>query len=621
MKGKSLFILIAFFFLNIQAMYAVTNYNFIEFFSLLNQIESINAEDISDSEKETKKEAVLQKIPSSLKSVDDNKIILLENSLNRQLSLAQAAFSKASKNEDSIIALEEKIRISQIDSSLVMKDFLHQMTLLHAQPNNHNNIIELIEAVDISLDALNEEDYEMQITKIMTFSKVNDKKSQALQKTFKNFQSTMQAYKEVLQFLRENSSLLEDNYLIHSLKLGFLIQWLNRFYDFSLWGASFGAIVLSAVVLFIFWSLRRILVIGTIRAIEVLFKNTNSQFDRKTLIKTLIRPISWILFFNGFDICVTIISYPSSVPEFAEKFFNIVYVASAAWFVVTLLQCYGTSFLMGIGRHQSNSFRAEVVNLILKVLNSIVIIIALLSILAKLGFNISALIASLGIGGLAVALAAKDILANFFASVMLLFDNAFSQGDWIVCGSNEGTVVEIGLRRTTIRTFDNALLFVPNSVLVNDTICNWNRRKVGRRIRMTVGVTYNATAQKLEQCIVDIKNMLNTHKDVAQQDDYVVDNTLLALRQDVLSINDVEGNKSTIAVYLDNFSDSSIDISISCFTRSVSHFEWTQAKQSIMLEIMRIVEKNGLSFAFPSQSVYVENFPIDVLEKLKLQQH
>ncbi|WP_162894585.1 mechanosensitive ion channel domain-containing protein, partial [Klebsiella pneumoniae] len=125
------------------------------------------------------------------------------------------------------------------------------------------------------------------------------------------------------------------------------------------------------------------------------------------------------------------------------------------------------------------SGKKEVVNLIIKILYFVIIIIALLYILAQLGFNISAIIASLGTGGLAVALAAKDIIANFFASILLLFDNSFNHGDWVEVSGIEGTVVETGLRKTTIRTFDNCLVFLPNSTIMGANIKNWSKRRMG----------------------------------------------------------------------------------------------------------------------------------------------
>ena len=100
-----------------------------------------------------------------------------------------------------------------------------------------------------------------------------------------------------------------------------------------------------------------------------------------------------------------------------------------------------------------------------KYMSIIVIIIASLFILKRLGFNISALLASLGIGGLAIALATKDIIANFFTSVMLLFDNSFSQGDFVNINGIEGEVLEIGLKKKTIRTLENSLFFIPKKTV------------------------------------------------------------------------------------------------------------------------------------------------------------
>lgn len=136
--------------------------------------------------------------------------------------------------------------------------------------------------------------------------------------------------------------------------------------------------------------------------------------------------------------------------------FYIIYVVLFAWLIVGILNSYGIMFLAKLAQ---KSGKKEVANLIIKMLYFIIVIIALLLILAHLGFNVSAIIASLGIGGLAVALAAKDIIANFFASLIISFDDSFNQGDWIEVAGIEGNVVETGLRKTTLRTFDNSLVF------------------------------------------------------------------------------------------------------------------------------------------------------------------
>ncbi|WP_162165998.1 mechanosensitive ion channel family protein, partial [Campylobacter fetus] len=92
----------------------------------------------------------------------------------------------------------------------------------------------------------------------------------------------------------------------------------------------------------------------------------------------------------------------------------------------------------------------------------------------------------------------------------------FSQGDWIVCAGVEGTVVEIGLRKTTVRTFDNALVFVPNSKIMSENVKNWNRRKVGRQIKMTIGLSYSCSKKSIEACINDIRTMLLNHPGIAK---------------------------------------------------------------------------------------------------------
>ena len=213
-----------------------------------------------------------------------------------------------------------------------------------------------------------------------------------------------------------------------------------------------------------------------------------------------------------------------------------------------------------------------------------------------------------------VAFATKDIIANFFASIVLLFDSSLSQGDWIVCAGIEGTVVEIGLRKTTIRTFDNALVFVPNSKIMSESIKNWNRRKVGRQIKMHVGLSYTTSPKSIRNCIKEIKEMLKNHPGIAQTGvDTALNNSndaRIKYRQSMVSMDDLSGYKNNLFVVLDQFSDSSIDILIYCFSKSVVWGEFLAVKEDVMLKIMEIVERyDDASFAFPSQSIYVESIP------------
>ena len=407
---------------------------------------------------------------------------------------------------------------------------------------------------------------------------------------------------EILHYLRDNAELLTSNYIISELNLKTAIDFINEKASFTS-KFNVGKAAIIFVVFLFFVSFTTLLSKLTLWALMKFFVKHDS--DRQTkgrIVEIIKRPMLLTLIAYAIDICISIAYYPAPMPIKFANFLTITFVVAVTWLVLSVLNGYG---MVLINELTKKSGRKEVINLILKIIYFIIFVIALLIVLSKLGFNVSAIIASLGIGGLAVALATKDILANFFASVMLLFDNSFSQGDWIVCGDIEGTVVEIGLRKTTVRTFDNALIFVPNSKLASDPIRNWSRRKMGRRIRMLIGLEYSATTEQIKKCVDEIKQMLIDHPDIAKGDDM---GSKKASRYDrgIVSIDDLAGYKSNLFVVVDEFADSSINILVYCFSKTIVWGEFLTIKEDVMLKIMNIVEANGLGFAFPSQSLYVE---------------
>ena len=407
---------------------------------------------------------------------------------------------------------------------------------------------------------------------------------------------------EILHYLRDNAELLTSNYIISELNLKTAIDFINEKASFTS-KFNVGKAAIIFVVFLFFVSFTTLLSKLTLWALMKFFVKHDS--DRQTkgrIVEIIKRPMLLTLIAYAIDICISIAYYPAPMPIKFANFLTITFVVAVTWLILSVLNGYG---MVLINELTKKSGRKEVINLILKIIYFIIFVIALLIVLSKLGFNVSAIIASLGIGGLAVALATKDILANFFASVMLLFDNSFSQGDWIVCGDIEGTVVEIGLRKTTVRTFDNALIFVPNSKLASDPIRNWSRRKMGRRIRMLIGIKYSATTEQIKKCIEEIRQMLLEHPGIAKGDDM---GSKKAGRYDrgIVSIDDLAGYKSNLFVVVDEFADSSINILVYCFSKTIVWGEFLAVKEDVMMKIMDIVEANGLGFAFPSQSLYVE---------------
>ena len=289
--------------------------------------------------------------------------------------------------------------------------------------------------------------------------------------------------------------------------------------------------------------------------------------------------------------------------ELMFKFFNMLYSAIFALMIYKILNVVAKIKLNNLDSHNSE-VKNDVINVAIKIVNFMVLILGFLLVLHFAGANLTAILSGLGIGGLAVALAAKDSLANFFGTLSILFSDVLSQGDWIEVHGEEGVVVEIGTRVTTLRTFDNALVAIPNAILANEDVKNWNKRSLGRRIKMSLGIKYGSRSEDIKKSIYDIREMLDKHHAIATENTEHTYKERKGPR--LVSKDDAQGIKKTLLVYLDEFTDSSINILIYCFTKSVNWEDWLATKEDVMHKIMEIFEINNIEFAFPSLSLYHE---------------
>lgn len=210
--------------------------------------------------------------------------------------------------------------------------------------------------------------------------------------------------------------------------------------------------------------------------------------------------------------------------------------------------------------------------------HALIIFFAVATVLSTWGFNISGFIAGLSIGGLAVSLAAKDSLANIFACLVILMDQPFHVGDWIICNNIEGIVESISFRSTNVRTFTQALVYIPNSLIISTPIQNFTNRDM-RRLEMTLGVTYDATREQLQSLVEKITAYLKADPDILDDG---------------------------ITVAFANMGASSLDISIVCYCRHTSYDKYMKSKEKINLELLKLLEETGTSAAYPSTSVYIE---------------
>jgi len=281
----------------------------------------------------------------------------------------------------------------------------------------------------------------------------------------------------------------------------------------------------------------------------------------------------------------------------------ILVVLIVVWAILRLTDNAVATFSEHLRKVHPN-LRGELVNFLSNMARIAVVIITALYLLHDLGYDISTLLASLGIGGLAVAFAAKETIANIFGCISIIADDMFRQGDWIVTPEANGTVIDVGLRSTKIRTFDNSIIFLPNAYLARVGVRNWSRRKLGRRILLTIGLEYGSDMKMVRKTVDDIRTMLTEHPGIA---DSTTDTSQYANQQLTRIVNamDTHGVMRTLQVYLDELGESSINIMVKCFSTSIVTDEWLKAKQDVILRCCEIVAANGLSIAFPSRTLYM----------------
>ncbi len=212
---------------------------------------------------------------------------------------------------------------------------------------------------------------------------------------------------------------------------------------------------------------------------------------------------------------------------------------------------------------------------------TLLVIVGFLFIIVSLGFDIWPWLAGMSIGGLAVALAAQETIRNIFGSITILADRPFDVGDWIIYDGFEGTVEEIGIRSTTIRTFADSVLTVPNGKLMDVTINNMGLRHY-RRFQTYLDIIYGTPVELIEAFVKGIEKLVEKHE---------------FTRKDVHYI------------YLNNLASSSIQIFIRVWFTSRTWKDELRDKHIFISDILRLASALGIEFAFPTQSLYIEHFP------------
>ncbi len=252
---------------------------------------------------------------------------------------------------------------------------------------------------------------------------------------------------------------------------------------------------------------RRILITVLGRFVSQVTSRSQTEVD-DLMVKALERPIGWAIVVVGIHLAAETFRPPDHINEWLDKGMAFCVSILLAWLLLRMVDVL-TGVLHRWAQRTDSALDDQLVPLVSKASKVVVGILAALLVLQNLGYSVSGLIAGLGVGGLAVALAAQKTLADLFGSIMLLVDRPFTIGDWVKSpdGALEGVVEEIGFRSTRIRTFEKTLIHVPNSRLAEFIIDNMDRRPA-RRVWISVGLTYSSTSNQMSDAVAAIRTIL-----------------------------------------------------------------------------------------------------------------
>jgi len=339
-------------------------------------------------------------------------------------------------------------------------------------------------------------------------------------------------------------------------------------------GIDFFQIIIGIGIFFIFLVFRGLISRLIIKKLELISKRSTNKLD-DTFVKSLQGPVRFFPLVLGVFFASYYMTFSDETRTFVDNVNRTLITILIFWIIHQIIEPV-SYILSGLDKILTR----ELIGWIIKSLKILILILGVAAVLELWGIKIGPIIAGLGLFGVAVALGAQDLFKNLISGILVLVEKRFKMGDWIqVEGVIEGVVERIGFRSTVVRKFDKSLAIIPNFQFAENAVINFSQT-TNWRIRWSITLQYNTTIDQLKKVREEIE------KYILESEDF---NTSLG-----------------VAVRVEKFSDSSIDMLVRCFTASDSWNNWLEVKERLALEIKQIVERNGASFAFPSQSIYVE---------------
>ena len=349
----------------------------------------------------------------------------------------------------------------------------------------------------------------------------------------------------------------------------FLSVW-NR----GILGIDIFEILIGLGIFLIFLIFRGLISKLIIKKLEIISQRTTNKLD-DTFVKAMIGPARFLPIVLGFFIASYYMSFSEDTRSFVDNINRTLITILLFWIIHQIIEPI-SYILSGLGKILTR----ELIGWIIKSLKILIFILGLAAVLELWGIKIGPIIAGLGLFGVAVALGAQDLFKNLISGILVLVEKRFKIGDWILVEDIiEGIVEKIGFRSTVIRKFDKSIAIIPNFQFAENAVINISQT-TNWIISWTINLQYDTTVEQLKSIRNQIEDYIKKHEDYKPELGY--------------------------AVRIDKFAESSIDLYVRCFTQTDDWDEWLAVKERLAIQIKQIVESNKASFAFPSQSIYVE---------------
>ncbi len=339
-------------------------------------------------------------------------------------------------------------------------------------------------------------------------------------------------------------------------------------------GVNFTQIGLAIAIFLFFLLLRGLIAKFILQRLKNYVAKTSNKFD-DALVEASAGPVKFLPIVLGIFMATSYMDFEGKMSVFVDNINRSLITILIFWLIHQVVE--PITFLI---KRVEELLSKDLLNWVIKANKILIIFFGFAATLDIWGIKIAPIIAGLGLFGVAVALGAQDLFKNLISGILVLVEKRFKIGDWILVENIiEGIVEKIGFRSTVIRKFDKSLAIIPNFQFAENAVINISET-TSWIISWVINLQYDTTVDQLKKVRNEIENYIKTHEDYKVEHGY--------------------------AVRIDKFSDSSIDLYIRCFTKTDDWDEWLAVKERLAIQIKQIVEKNGASFAFPSQSIYVE---------------